>query len=209
MFDLKKSLGPNSIPMYVLKVANLFFADKLCDIINLSFITGIFPDLCKLAKVIPLFKKDNPLLCDNYRPISLLPVYSKILEKLIYIRMYQFLDSNNLFYERQFGFRSKYMTNHALISTTEWIKSYIDKGNFVGGIFIDLQKAFDTVNHDILCEKLMFYGFRGNSYLLIKSFLTNRKQFLSINGFNSSHIEITWCASRFNSWTIIVPSVDK
>ena len=105
--------------------------------------------------------------------------------------MYHFRNSNNLFYERQFGFRSKYSTNHALISTTEWIKSYIDKGNFVGGIFIDLQKAFDTVNHDILCEKLMLYGFRGNSYLLIKSFLTNRKQFVSINGFNSSHIEIT------------------
>ena len=190
-FGLKKSLGPNSIPMYVLKVANLFFADKLCDIINLSFINGIFPDLCKLAKVIPLFKKDNPLLRPIIITISLLPVYSKIIEKLIYTRTYHFLDSNNLFYERQFGFISKYSTNHALISTTEWIKSYIDKGNFVGGIFIDLQKAFDTVNHDILCEKLMLYGFRGNSYLLIKSFLTNRKQFVSINGFNSSHIEIT------------------
>ena len=93
---IKKSLGPNSIPMYVLKVANLFFVDKLCDIINLSFITGIFPDLCKLANVIPLFKKDNPLLCDNYSPISLLPVYSKIIEKLIYTKMYQFLDSNIL-----------------------------------------------------------------------------------------------------------------
>ena len=80
-FDLKKSLGPNSIPMYVLKIANTFFADKLCDIINLSFKTGIFPDLCKLAKVIPLFKKENPLLCENYRPISLLPVYSKMFEK--------------------------------------------------------------------------------------------------------------------------------
>jgi hypothetical protein len=177
--------------MYVLKVANTFFADKLCDIINLSFKTGIFPDLCKLAKVIPLFKKDNPLLCENYRPISLLPVYSKIFEKVIYTRMYNFLDSNNLIYERQFGFRSKHSTTHALISTTEWIKSCIDKGSFVGGIFIDLQKAFDTVNHDILCEKLLYYGFRGNSQLLIKSFLTNRKQFVSINGFNSSHIDIT------------------
>ena len=81
--------------MYVLKVANIFFAEKL-----------IFPDLCKLAKVIPLFKKDNPLLCENYRPISLLTVYSKIFEKVIYTRMYNFLDSNNLIYERQFGFRS-------------------------------------------------------------------------------------------------------
>ena len=149
--DLKKSLGPNSIPMYVLKVANSFFSNKLSDIINLSFLTGTFPDLCKLAKVIPLFKNDNPLLCENYRPISLLPVYSKIFEKVIYTRMYKFLDNNNLIYDRQFGFRSKYSTSHALISTTEWIKSLIDKGNYVGGIFIDLQKAFDTFNHDILC----------------------------------------------------------
>ena len=156
--------------MYVLKVANLFFADKLCDIINLSFKTEKFPDLCKLAKVIPLFKKANPLLCENYRSISLLPVYSKIFEKVIYTRMYGFLESNNLIYERQFGFRSKYSTNHALISTTEWIKSYIVKGNYVGGIFIELQKGFDTANHNILFEKLIDYGFRGNSQLLIKSF---------------------------------------
>ena len=189
--DIKKSLGPNSIPMYVLKVANSFFPDKLSDIINLSFLTGTFPDLCKLAKVIPLFKNDNPLLCENYRPISLLPVYSKIFEKVIYTRMYKFLDNNNFIYDRQFGFRAKHSTSHSLISTTEWIKSLIDKGNFVGSIFIDLQKTFDMVNHDILCEKLMYYGFRGNSHLLIKSFLSNRKQFVSINGFNSSHLEIT------------------
>ena len=93
--------------MYVLKVANIFFADKLCDIINLSFKTGIFPDLGKLAKVIPLLTKDNPLLSENYKPISLLPVYSKIFKKVIYTRMYNFLDSNNHIYEHQFGFRSK------------------------------------------------------------------------------------------------------
>ena len=118
-FDQKKYVGPNSIPMYVLKVANIFFADKLCDILNLAYKRGIFPDLCKLAKVVPLFKKDNPLLCGNYRPISLLPFYSKIFEKVIYTRMYNFLDDNNFIYERQFGFRSNYSTNHALISTTE------------------------------------------------------------------------------------------
>ena len=131
--------------MYVLKVANIFFTDKLSNIINLALKTGIFPDLCRLAKVIPLFKKDNHLLCENYRPISLLPVCnSNIFEKVIYTRMYNFLDENNLIYECQFGFRSKYSTNHALISTTEWIKSFIDEGNYVGGVFIDLQKAFDN-----------------------------------------------------------------
>ena len=84
--------------------------------------------------------------------------------------MYDFAEQNKLIYERQFGFRARHSTNHALISTTESIKSQIDQGNYVGGVFIDLQKAFDTVNHDILCEKLAYYGFRGNCQLLMKSF---------------------------------------
>ena len=116
----KKSVGPNSIPMYVLKVANIFFADNLGDILNFAFKTGFFPDLCKLAKVVPLFKKDNPLLCENYQAHFSFAClqYSKIFEKVIYTRTYNFLD-DNLIYEHQFGFRSNYSTNHALISTTE------------------------------------------------------------------------------------------
>ena len=89
-FDIKKSLGPNSIPVYILKIANLFFSNKLCDIINLSFKTCIFPVLCKLAKVVPIFKKENSLV-ENYRPISLLPICSKIFEKVIYKCMYDIL----------------------------------------------------------------------------------------------------------------------
>ena len=189
-FDSKKSLGPNSIPVNILRIANTFFSNKLCDITNLSFQTGIFPDLCKLAKVIPIFKKDNPLLVENYRPISLLPVYSKIFEKVIYKRLYDYLDKNNFVYIRQFGFRAKHSTNHALISLTESIKSHIDAGSYVAGVFIDLQKAFDTVNHDILCEKLTYYGIRGNCQNLIKSFLSNRQQYVSINGFDSCKLDI-------------------
>ena len=101
------------------------------------------------------------MICINYRPISLLSIYSKIFEKLIYSRMYYFLNKNNLIYEKQFGFRAKHSVNHALISTTELIKDKLEHGNFVAGIFIDLEKAFDTVNHEILIEKLAYYGFRG------------------------------------------------
>ena len=104
--------------------------------------------------------------------------------------MYKFLESNKLIYTRQFGFRANHSTNHALISMTESIKSFLDNGDFGAGIFIDLEKAFDTVNHQILCNKLNYYGFRGKFINLLKSFLSNRKQFVSINGFDSSHLEI-------------------
>ena len=93
-------------------------------------------------------------------------------------------------YERQFGFRANHSTSHALISATEHIKNLLDKGCFVGGIFIELEKAFDTVNHNILINKLSYYGFRGNCQNLIKSFLTNRKQFVSINGYDCSILDI-------------------
>ena len=163
---------------------------NLSRIFNLCFETGIFSDLCKIAKVIPVHKKDDPSFCVNYRPIYLLPIVSKILEKLIYKRMYSFLDDSNLIYNRQFGFRSNYSTNHALISITEHIKKSLDDGNLVGGVFIDLEKAFDTVNYEILCTKLPYNGFRGKIELLIKSFLNNRKQLVSINGYESGNLPL-------------------
>ena len=153
-FDINKSVGPNSIPVYILKIYKDFFSKNLCEIVNLSFITGIFPDLCKLAKIIPLHKKGDPLFCENYRPISLLPILSKIFEKLIYKRMYSFLEENKLIYNQQIGFRSNYSTEHALINLTEYIKNLLDSGNIVCGVFIDL-KAFDTINHEILCQKFI------------------------------------------------------
>ena len=116
---------------------------------------------------------------------------SKFFEKAIYSRIYSFLVKNDLIFKKQFGFRSNYSTNHALLSITERIKDFVDKGNYVCGIFVDLEKAFDTVNHKILCEKLNFYGLRGNINQLIQSFLSNRKQFVSINGFDSVLRDIT------------------
>ena len=189
--DINKSLGPNSLPVYIIKICNNVFAACLEKIANICFSTGIFPDFFKVAKVIPIFKKEDPLLCKNYRPISLLPIFSKILEKLIYDRMYNFIETNKLLSEKQFGFRKNHSTSHALISLTESIKKHLDERKKVAGVFIDLPKAFDTVNHKILCNKLSYYGFRGKSNDLIKSFLTNRKQFVSINGYDSTQLPIT------------------
>ena len=97
---------------------------------------------------------------------------------------------NNLIYKRQFGFRNNHSTNHALISLSENIKSNLDSGQFSAGIFINLQKAFDTVNHEILCEKLLHYGFRGIPQKLLESFLTNRKQYVSIKGYDSIQLDV-------------------
>ena len=147
--DINKSTGPNSIPVYILKIFKSFFSNWLSKIINLTFEVSIFPDILKIAKIVPIHKKGSKLDHVNYRPISLLSVFSKIFEKVLYKRMYSFLTMNKLIYEKQFGFRSNYSTNHALISLTENLKKYLDSSHFVAGVFVDLEKAFDTVNHKI------------------------------------------------------------
>ena len=105
--------------------------------------------------------------------------------------MYKFLYVKNLIYNRQFGFRTNYSIEHALISLTENMKNLLDSGNVVCGVFIDLEKAFDTVKHNILYEKLPYYGFRGKIEVLIKSYLSNRKQLVAINCFESVNLDIT------------------
>ena len=158
------------------------------EIINISFATGIYADILKIAKVIPTFKnKGDQLHVMNYRPISLLSNINKIFEKLVYSRIYSFLNLHNCIYELQFGFRANHFTNHALLSITEMIREALDNSNFACGIFIDLQKAFDTVDHEILLKKLEHYGIRGLSNSWFKSYLSNRQQFVSINGFNSKN----------------------
>ena len=146
---------------------------------NESFQTGIFPDKRKVAKVNTLHKKeatDNP---SNYRPISLLSIFSKIFENIMHKR---FFEVNKLLHSLQFGFRQKHSTSHTLISITEKIINSIDNGNYGCGIFINLKKAFDTVNHSILLRKLDHYGIRGTPHEWFASYLSNRKQYVSVNG---------------------------
>ena len=151
-----------------------------------------------------MHKKDSKLDFSNYRPISLLSNVEKILEKLMYNRIYKFFSDNNLIYSLQFGFRQKYSTVHTLTSLTESIRKYLDEGNIGCGIFVDLQKAFDTVEHDILLSKLEHYGIRGLANEWFKSYLSNRKQYVSINGCESNLADVKWCSSRISSWPTVI-----
>ena len=182
-----KASGPNSIPSEIFKLIKANICHPLTELINMSFATGEYPDKLKVAKVVPVFKnKGDYLQVSNYRPISLLSNINKVFEKLVYSRVYSFLDLHNVIYDLQFGFRAGHSTNHALISLTEKVREALDSSNFACGIFIDLQKAFDTVHHDILLSKLNHYGIRGIANNWFRSYLLNRQQFVSINGFDSS-----------------------
>ncbi len=183
--DTSKSCGPTSIPANIFKLIQFEVASPLAKIANLSFETGVHPEKLKMAKVIPIYKKGCKLSTSNYRPISLLSNINKIFEKIVFERVYSFIEKHEMIYRHQYGFRKKHSTNHALISITEQIRKALDENKFAFGVFVDFQKAFDTVNHDILINKLERYGISGKINDWFRSYLTNRKQTVSILGFES------------------------
>ena len=189
-FNIHKGTGPNSIPPLFLQHMLSELAVPLSTIANICFATGIHPDKLKIAKITPIYKKGSKLLTCNYRPISLLSNINKLFEKLVFSRVFTFLNNHNTFYKHQYGFRPKHSTNHTLINITETIRDALDKSNFACGVFIDFQKAFDTVNHNILLDKLCHYGIRGPPLDWFRSYLSNRKQFVSILGFDSKKLII-------------------
>ena len=138
-------------------------------LLNNCMRSGIFPDELKIARVIPLYKSGDKRDIINYRPISLLPVLSKIFEKLIHSRLTKLFDDNNVIYNKQFGFRKMHSTIHALNTAVTQIINSLNKNNVVLGIFLDFSKAFDTVKHHILLKKLEHYGIRNKTldYLTI------------------------------------------
>ena len=180
-----KGTGPNGIPTELLKMLNLPLSIPLSKIYNICISTGVQPEKLKLAHALPIYKKGSRLLVSNYRPISLLSNLNKIIEKIMHKRIYSFLEKYELLYSLQFGFRAQYSTTHALIHMTEAIRSALDSGHVTCGIFVDFQKAFDTVNHEILLQKLEHYGFRGVINDWFRSYLTDRSQKVVINGFES------------------------
>ena len=157
----------------------------------------------KISKIIPIFKRGSNVEFNNYGPISLLCQFSKILEKLYNKRLEQFIDKNNILSTSQYGFRTNMSTSHALIDLVEEISTSLDKKKYTLGVFIDLKKAFDIVNHSVLIEKLNHYGIRGVAENWVKIYLFGRKQFVNIGECSSDLIQIS-CGvprTRFSTWT--------
>ena len=187
---ISKANGPDDISPRVVKECIHYIVNPLRDIFNMSFSTGSVPDQLKTAKIVPLYKKENPECIDNYRPVALLSVFAKLLERLMYNRLYEFLTSKNILIPEQFGFRKNYSTSLSVICFTDYILQEMEKGNICCGVFMDLSKAFDTIDHHILLKKLYLYGIRGLPLQWFRSYLCNRKQYVVVDGVESTHLDV-------------------
>jgi len=188
----KNSCGYDEIPIRILKISMPLIASPLTYLCNKSMFKGSFPTRLKYSQIIPIHKKGNKSELSNYRPISLLTSFSKIFEKMIYIRLNNHIILNKILAKEQYGFRSNTMTEKAIYQLTNKILKAIDDKEWVGGLFCDLSKAFDYVNHDILLEKLNFYGISGTANELLKSYLSNRYQRVKIKNNYSVNYYSEW-----------------
>ena len=178
--------GWDEISTKIVKSSCFHIRVMLRHIFNLSLLSGIFPNELKITRVVPLFKSGDPQHFSNYRPVSILSIFSKILERLVYNRILSHINSHNLLYCNQFGFRNEHSPNLAMICLVDKILNALEKGEYVLGLFLDFSKAFDTVKQQILLKKMEYYGVRGIAYAWIKSYLSNRKQYVEYNSCKSS-----------------------
>ena len=183
--------GSDGINMRLIKEGVDVLAPSFVNLINKSFSDGVYPDELKIAKITPIFKGGDRSLMENYRQISILNAANKIFEKIVYTQLLKHAGDNNIFTPDQFGFLKSVSTQDALLNFLNTVNCDLSQNKFTCAIFLDLAKAFDSLNHDILLEKLKYYGIRNSAYAWLKSYLTNRKQYTVINNCKSSYVKIT------------------
>ncbi|PNF26089.1 hypothetical protein B7P43_G04923 [Cryptotermes secundus] len=176
----KKSTGIDDIPEFIIKKCHSQLANALTYIINLSFSSGYFPDQLKIAKVKPLYKKGCTATVDNYRPVSLISVFSKIIEKIMHRRLLSFINKYSIINNKQHGFCKGKSTHTAITEFTKMVYKALDEKEASIGLFLDLSKAFDLVDHDILLRKMARMGIRGVTLRWFQTYLKNREQEVEI-----------------------------
>ena len=181
----ESSAGWDELKPTVIKSIRHGISLPLRHICNLSFRTGIFPDELKIANMVPIFKSGDEMIFSNYRPVSVLPVFSKIIERLMYNRLLKYIKDNNLLYKYQFGFQKGRSTHMALIILIDKISEALENGDCVIGLFLDVSKAFDTVDHIILLQNMYLYGIQDTTLSWFENYLSNRKQYVTYNGIKS------------------------
>ena len=175
------STGHDDLSTKFIKLSAPLLAPILEKLFNLSINSGVYPSNLKIAKVIPIFKKGNSTSVNNYRPISILSPINKIFEKILHAKSIKYIDKSKILCKYKFGFRKNHSTEQALIELVDQIRLNMGGNHMTCGIFIDLSKAFDTVNHQILIDKLDHYGIRGNALEIFRSYLSNRQQYVTID----------------------------
>ena len=185
--SLKKgAAGYDEVDASALKMISDSVSLPLTHLCNLSLSQGVFPHELKLANVIPLYKSDDPCVFNHYRPVSLLSVLSKVFEKVMYERLISYLDTYDIIFQNQFGFRKMHSSYMALMVLMDKLIKSLENGEHIVGVFLDFSKAFDTVDHNILLSKLDHYGVRGPAFDWFRSYLKDRSQFVTYNGVSSS-----------------------
>ena len=184
-FKPKSSTGVDNISNKLLKSAITFIVAPLTIIINQMFEVGKLPDLLKISKILPIYKKDDDSLFSNYRPISLLPSVSKYFERAIMIQLKEYLEDNKLIHSIQYGFRKFHSTEYVALHLVDYLNYEMDSRRTPVTIHLDLSKALDCLSHSILLDKLKFYGINEMAYNLMKNYLENRKQFVQFDSYSS------------------------
>ena len=188
----KRSSGHDNLDNTLLKKIQVEIASVLADIFNQSLCTGVFPEIMKLAEVVPLFKSNERALTENYRPISLLITISKILEKVVYKQTYSFLQKHGLLYNSQYGFQSAHSCENAIAELVGHVIKSQELGKYTATLFLDLSKAFDTLEHRVLLKKLEIYGICEPLLDWYSSYLTQRKLMAKCNNIVSNKYDISY-----------------